>query len=78
MCLAVPLEVVEILDGARAMVRQGDGDALMEVDVSLLDGPRVGAFVLVHAGFAIETVNLEEAHRTIAMLRELGSVDAAG
>jgi hydrogenase assembly chaperone HypC/HupF len=47
------------------------------VDISLLDNPGVGDHVLVHAGFAIDMVDLEEAQKRIAMLREI-KIDAAG
>ena len=75
MCLAVPLEIEEIRDDGKAMVRQGDGQ--IEVDVSLLDSPQKGDFVLVHAGFAIDVIDLQEAQERIAMLQEL-RIDAAG
>jgi hydrogenase expression/formation protein HypC len=68
-CLAVPLEVVEILGGDRAVVRQGAGT--LQIDTSLLEAPRVGDWVLVHAGFAIQTVDSGEAERTLALLEEL-------
>lgn len=50
MCLAVPARIVE-LNGTRATISV-DG-ALREVDVSLIEEPRLGDSVLVHAGFAI-------------------------
>jgi hydrogenase expression/formation protein HypC len=50
MCLAVPAKIVE-LSGATATISV-DG-ALREVDVSLIEEPRLGDYVLVHAGFAI-------------------------
>jgi hydrogenase expression/formation protein HypC len=76
MCLAVPLEILKLQEDGKALVRQGrEGE--LEVDVSLLDDPKVGDFVLVHAGFAIDMVDLEEAQRRISMLQEI-QVDAAG
>ena len=50
MCLAVPARIVE-LSGTRATISV-EG-ALREVDVSLVEEPRLGDYVLVHAGFAI-------------------------
>jgi hydrogenase expression/formation protein HypC len=47
-------------DGARA-----------KVSVQLVDDVSVGDFVLVHAGFAIEKVDQEEAERTMELIREL-------
>ena len=50
MCLAVPARIVE-LNGTTATISV-DG-ALREIDVSLVEEPRLGDYVLVHAGFAI-------------------------
>ena len=50
MCLAVPAKIVE-LNGTTAVISV-DG-ALRKVDVSLVEKPRLGDHVLVHAGFAI-------------------------
>lgn len=57
MCLAVPARIVE-LDGTRATISV-EG-ALREVDVSLIEEPRLGDYVLVHAGFAIHKWDAEE------------------
>ena len=50
MCLAVPAKIVELQGNAATISVEG---ALREVDVSLIEEPRLGDFVLVHAGFAI-------------------------
>ena len=50
MCLAVPAKIVELRDCVATISVEG---ALREVDVSLIDEPRLGDYVLVHAGFAI-------------------------
>ena len=73
MCLAVPARVVE-LNGTTATISV-DG-ALREVDVSLVEEPRLGDYVLVHAGFAIHKwdeseVKELEAIRTASDLREV-------
>ncbi len=73
MCLAVPCEVLE-LAGRTAMVSV-DG-ALREVDLSLVDGVRVGDYVLVHAGFAIECWSEEDVLEWKAMLDGTWSSDA--
>lgn len=69
MCLAVPLEILELRDGQKALVRQGTG--ALEIDVSLLERPKVGDFVLVHAGFAIEVLDQSEAEKTLDLLDQL-------
>ena len=50
MCLAVPAKIVELQGTGATISVEG---ALREVDVSLIEEPRLGDFVLVHAGFAI-------------------------
>jgi len=50
MCLAVPAKIVE-LNGTTATISMAG--TLREVDVSLIEEPRLGDYVLVHAGFAL-------------------------
>jgi hydrogenase expression/formation protein HypC len=68
MCIAVPLEVVEIR-GDSALARYGN--STREVHLDLLEGVSPGDYVLVHAGFAIEKLNKEEAEKTLALFREI-------
>ena len=69
MCLAVPLQITTILDDERAMVQQGSTE--LEVNTSLLQEARAGDFVIVHAGFAIEVLDLEEAEERLELFRQL-------
>jgi len=57
MCIAVPAEVVEIKDGNIGVVDYGD--LKQEVRLDLVD-VKVGEFVLVHVGFAIQKLSREE------------------
>lgn len=50
MCLAVPAKIVSLSESTATVSVNG---ALREVDVSLIEEPRLGDYVLVHAGFAI-------------------------
>jgi hydrogenase expression/formation protein HypC len=50
MCLAIPAKIVELHDSTATISVDG---ALREVDVTLIEEPRLGEYVLVHAGFAI-------------------------
>ncbi len=68
MCLAIPAEVVELLEDDTAVVEIGGVRKV--VSLMLLDGAEVGDYVLVHAGFAMEKVDREEAERTLALLEE--------
>ena len=71
MCLAIPMRIVGVT---------GDGTAEVEleavrhaVNVSLIEDPKVGDFVIVHAGFAIERLNTEEADARLRLFDELAS-----
>ncbi|WP_400203314.1 HypC/HybG/HupF family hydrogenase formation chaperone [Candidatus Methanomassiliicoccus intestinalis] len=67
MCLAVPGQIVSI-EGPQADV--DFGGVLKKVNVSLIEG-HVGDWVVVHAGFAIETMDEEEAQETLQTWKEL-------
>lgn len=68
MCIAVPLEVLEVNDN-RATAHFGN--ARREVFLDLIDDVKVGDFIIVHAGFAIEKLNKEEAEKTIDLIKEV-------
>ncbi len=72
MCLAVPMKITRLLDGGRALVAQGPVE--VQVDVSLLSDPRPGDHVIVHAGYAIETLALEEAEERLALFRRMAEL----
>ncbi len=67
MCLAVPGKILSISD-QNAMI--DFGGVQREANVSLIE-PRVGDYVVVHAGFAIQVVDEEEARETIKLWEEL-------
>jgi hydrogenase expression/formation protein HypC len=74
MCLAIPARVVELQEGARAIV---DLDGVRKsIDLSLVDDVAVGDYVVVHVGFALGRIDPEEAERTLAMFGELAQVQA--
>jgi hydrogenase expression/formation protein HypC len=68
MCLAVPMKVVEI-DGPFGKV-ETEG-VRRKVSFQLLPDVQTGDYVLIHAGFAIERINEEEAKITLELLNEL-------
>ena len=68
MCLAVPAQVTAI-DGQMArVVRSG---VARNVSLMLLPDAKVGDFVLVHAGFAMQKVEERDAFETDALLAEM-------
>jgi len=73
MCLAIPAKVVEISEGeggARRKAKADFGGVSREIDISLVDA-KVGDYVIVHAGFAIEILDEQEGEETLALWQEL-------
>jgi hydrogenase expression/formation protein HypC len=68
MCLAIPGKIMKI-DGELAKVDFGDGTA-REVNASLVD-VKVGQYVIVHAGFAIEILDEHAAKETLKLWDEI-------
>ena len=64
MCLAVPGEVVSI-NGDKAEV--DFGGVKKTVIISLIENLKVGDFVIVHTGYAIEKLRREEALKTLKL-----------
>jgi hydrogenase expression/formation protein HypC len=69
-CLAVPGKIVEILkDKEHAIVDYGEGTR-RKANISLVD-VKVGNYILVHAGFAIEVLDEKDALETLNLFREM-------
>ena len=71
MCLAVPLQVAIIHKDGTASVKQGD--SFLNVDISLLEEVSEDDFVIVHAGYAIEVLDIDEAQVRLDMFDSLES-----
>lgn len=68
MCLAIPAKVVEI-SGDLAKVDFGEG-IVRDVNVMLVDA-KVGEYVLVHAGYAIQVIDQKAAEETLQLWNEI-------
>jgi hydrogenase expression/formation protein HypC len=68
MCLAIPALIVSI-EGNRANVDFGQ-NVFRDVNVSLVD-VKVGDYVIVHAGYAIQIVKEEDAIETLRVWKEV-------
>ena len=70
MCLAIPGKIVSIdKEKEYASVDYGEGTK-RKVNVSLVE-VRIGDYVLVHAGFAIQVLDEKEANETLDLFREM-------
>lgn len=73
MCLAVPSKIIEIND----MVAKVDVDGVVrEASIMLLDDVKLGEYVIVHAGFAINKLDEDAALQTLEDMRNILAADA--
>ena len=68
MCLAIPARIVELNDDNAVVDAMGNR---FDAKTTLLADVKVGDIVLVHAGFAIATVDEEEARKTWELFDEI-------
>jgi hydrogenase expression/formation protein HypC len=74
MCLAVPMQIVKILADGKALVKQDDLET--EVDLSLIQDPNVGDYVIIHAGYAIDSLDLKEAEQRLKLFQVMEDTGA--
>lgn len=77
MCLAIPGQVVEVLDGGEQLALVDIAGVRRTVNVALLDlddaRRLTGSWVLVHVGFALSQIDELEAQATLRLLAEMGA-----
>jgi hydrogenase expression/formation protein HypC len=77
MCLAIPGQILEVVDSERQLAKVDVAGVRRNVNIGLLevDGASVGAgdWVLIHVGFAISKVDEEEARSTRDLLVRMGA-----
>ena len=77
MCLAIPGQVVEVVDDERRLAVVDVAGVRRTVNIALLDvdgttaGP--GDWVLIHVGFALSKMDEQEAQATLRLLGEMGA-----
>ena len=65
MCLAIPARIEQILDTGDAIV--DFGGVKRPISLGLGEDVVVGDYVIVHVGFALQRLDIEEAERTLAL-----------
>jgi hydrogenase expression/formation protein HypC len=71
MCLAIPARIEEFTSLDNAVVNLGG--VRKEISLSLVEDVRVGDYVIVHVGYALQKLDQEEAERTLEMFAEMGA-----
>jgi hydrogenase expression/formation protein HypC len=75
MCLAIPVRIVDLLDDDRALFDVGG--IRKEISLALVDGVKVGDYVVAHVGYAIGKLDQDEAEKTLALLADLAARETA-
>lgn len=68
MCLAIPLKITEI-NGKEAIGERSGIKRKIRLD--FIENPKLGEYVIVHAGFAIERMDAETAEESIRAAEEV-------
>lgn len=79
MCLAVPGQIVSILDEEEASLRRASvdfGGVRKEISLAFTPEARVGDYVLAHVGFALSVVDEAEARKIFETLAEMEDLAA--
>lgn len=72
MCWAIPVQIQQIEGEIGTVELSG---TVREVGLQLIEGPQVGDYVLVHAGFAIQKIDEQEALETLKLFEEMYSTE---
>ena len=78
MCLGVPGKVLNFEDGDLRMGRVAFGQVVKEISLAFVPEAKVGEYVVVHAGMALDVIDEEAAQRVFAVLRELDAASMEG
>jgi hydrogenase expression/formation protein HypC len=77
MCLAIPGQILEVVDEASRLARVDVAGVQRTINIGLLDadGPavRAGDWVLIHVGFAMSRIDEDEARATRDQLERMGA-----
>jgi hydrogenase expression/formation protein HypC len=75
MCLAMPVLVLELLADDQAIVDLGG--VRIRISLALVDSVQAGDYVILHAGYALQKLDREEADRTLGLFADLAQSDAS-
>jgi hydrogenase expression/formation protein HypC len=77
MCLAIPGQVVELLDDELQLAKVDVGGVRRNINISLVSYDdqqvKIGDWVLIHVGFALSKIDEAEARFTLRALEEIGA-----
>ena len=68
MCLAIPMKLIKIAGGLGVVEL---GGVKREISLQLVEDIKIGDYVIIHAGFAIQKLDEKEAEETLSLLRQI-------
>jgi len=77
MCLAVPGKVISIeesIENSPKMAQVDFAGVVQNICIDWLPDVKVGEYVIVHVGFALNKIDEKDAEETLKLLREMGDL----
>jgi hydrogenase expression/formation protein HypC len=71
-CLGIPAQIVELVEPDAGLAKAEISGVRRNVSIALCPEAGVGDWVLVHVGFALATIDEEQAQETLALLEQMG------
>jgi hydrogenase expression/formation protein HypC len=68
MCLGIPMKIKSIKGD---FARVESGRLIRTVNIQMLPGVKLGEYVIVHAGFAIQKIDCQKAEETLKLIHEI-------
>ena len=73
MCLALPARIEQLIAGDSAIINLGG--VRKEVSLALVEHIEVGDYVIVHAGYALQRLDQDEAERTLLLFAQMSEMN---
>ncbi|MFO8235828.1 MAG: HypC/HybG/HupF family hydrogenase formation chaperone [Bacteroidales bacterium] len=68
MCISIPAKIISIQENMAKVSMEGNE---YSVGIQMLDDVKVGDYVLIHTGFAIQKISEQEAKETLKIIEEM-------
>jgi hydrogenase expression/formation protein HypC len=68
MCLAIPAKIIKIENRTAISDMMGNE---VRADISVMPDVKVGDYILIHAGFAIQRIDEQDAQETLTLFQQM-------
>lgn len=76
MCLAIPGKIISIEENSNPkMAKVSFGGAIKNICIEWVPEAKVGDYVLVHVGFALNVIDEKEAEETLKLIRDIDNTE---